>query len=152
MSSFCVVSNFFCEICAKSFANQGSFTRHMKSSHKNDVSEETTVNETNTTTEDLPPLPITNDDDLDTENEVLEDFVRDEELLVVIENMVNEAFEVEKDKEKETKEELVEKIIRFKVIMEKKNNFMKQSKEAKDNMEHELELVKQVEGKQFEEL
>ena len=85
------------------------------------------------------PLLDNDEEDLTMDSEVMDMWA---ELHECIEKMTQDNMEPEKDQE--NKEELNDKVTRFKVIITKKNEIMKQLKIEKANLIHEVDCIKQV--------
>ena len=139
---------FKCDECGKELASKLNLTNHTKKIHQK-IAEPLPILQASPL--NLPStVSFCVDDDLNTENEIMEAFAQEQMLLEEIESKAQGYKEAVRDDDEG--EELLAKIKRFKVVVEMKNKHMKAVKDAKDKMEEEMKKTRQVESAQFQEL
>ena len=136
-----------CVTCGKFFANGSNLKKHIVKYHEPLPATDTT---TTPTPENDQAVHVEQTEDesngmneLDAENEMMAELVLEMNLLENIKELTQGAKEPEE--EVEVKKELLEKINRFKLIVEAKNKILQQTKEDKKNLRNEVECSKQVE-------
>ena len=139
-----------CETCGKDYANQKNLKNHVDKDHKPIQDPENEANPAapgdtfNHDNDSAVPF-VQTEHELNAENEMMEEFAKQLDLLEQIKKMTqNEQQDVDENKLKKDIEEHLE---RFKLIVIKKNAILKETREDKLKYKHEADCSKQVESK-----
>ena len=142
-----------CPTCGKNFANQKNLSTHVDKTHKDKTNSEP-VEETNAA--DLRPANPEEDNDstpaafnqteeeLQAENEMMVEFAKQLDILEDIKNMTQN--DIVYDEHNNLKNVLREKLERLKIIIEKKDSIIKETRDEKLKLKHEVECSRQVEN------
>ena len=142
-----------CQTCGKNFANQKNLNTHVDKAHKDKTNIEP-AEETNDADE-VPGTSSENDndsaattfnnteEDLQAENEMMEEFAKQLDLLESIKDMTQN--DIQYNEQNDLKNAIGEKLERFKTIVEKKHKVIKEAREDNLKLKHEVECSKQVE-------
>ena len=136
-----------CQTCGKDYANQKNLKNHIEKDHK---PEATADDEVETTRAAAPETATRNDDnsinpfaqteeELQAENEMMVEFSKQLDML-------DEIKEMTRTESVDDANTLKDKIERFRIIVVKKNEVLKDTREDKLRLKHDVECSKQVEN------
>ena len=151
-------AKFPCQICGSLLSTSKRLETHIRKMHQNvDVGESSTAPPPQPTAiqppqKDSPPLPEQTVDEIYQEEEWMKTVAEEMDIIQEMEELTQHNEDNELTNEQTLKDELKEKMIRFKIIVEKKSNVVKALKEVKERLEYDIEMRKEVESNNAEEI